>query len=500
MTTNRAVLLTCLFMLVVEVVSGQSKAPTTGHSATQQLDLVVQRAGAAFIKQPNEVGLSIGIIKNGQSYFYNFGATEKGTAKLPTPNTIYEIGSVSKTFASLLLAQAVVEKRVQLDDDIRQYLVGQYPNLTYADQPIRLVHLANTTSALPDNLPDRTSVFQQANPDSLPVIIDRASRSYTTQNFYHDLHTVKLDTVPGLVPRHSNVGARLLADILATIYQMPYEKLVEQRIEKPLRMNHTVVAENDRALLAVGHSEKGARMPYHSPDQVEASGGLRYSTADMVKYLAHQLTETNRAMALSHQPTWGSIDEQAISLNWTVEKTVDSKRRFQHTGGTFGFASYCSFYPELGFGIVVLANESDRGTQGRLQELAEHLMTDIYGVPPALKALQTKLLVHDYKQAGTVFAAVRKKHPELHLTEDFVNDWGYSLARQGQPKQAIELFKLNVSRYPNSWNTYDSLAEAYEMNGNHTLAITNYKQSLALNPRNAGAVEHLRKLQATANK
>jgi D-alanyl-D-alanine-carboxypeptidase/D-alanyl-D-alanine-endopeptidase len=500
MNANRGVLLTCLFTLVVEFVSGQSKVPVTGSKPAKQLNAVVQREGEAFINQPNQVGLSIGIVKNGQSSYYNFGTTEKGQAKLPTPNTIYEIGSVSKTFASLLLAQAVVEKRVSLNDDIRKYLVGEYPNLTYAGQPIRLVHLANTTSALPDNLPDRTSVFQQAPPDSIPVRIDRAMRSYTTQNFYHDLHTVKPDTVPGVFARHSNVGAQLLADILASIYQLPYEKLVEQRIEKPLRMNHTVVAETPTALLAVGHDEKGTRMPSHSLGKLEPSGGLRYSAADMVKYLAHQLNETNKAVALSHQPTWGNLNEQAISLNWTADQTVDSKRRFHHTGGTFGFGSYCAFYPELGFGIVVLANESDRATQGRLQQLAEQIVTGIYGTPPALTAFQAALLAHDYNQAITVLATVRKKHPELHLSEQFVNGWGYALARQGQTKQAIELFKLNVSLHPDSWNAYDSLAEAYEMSSNSALAITNYKQSLALNPRNAGAVEHLKKLDATAGK
>ncbi|MDF7811698.1 beta-lactamase family protein [Hymenobacter sp. YC55] len=499
MTANRCAILSCVLALTFHFAIGQSTVPAANSYSKKQLDLVVQREGEAFIKEPTRVGLSIGIIKDKQTYFYNFGTTEKGTSKAPTQNTIYEIGSVSKTFASLLLAHAVTEKRVSLDDDVRKYLKEAYPNLAYAGKPIRLVHLANTTSALPDNIPDRTTILQQANPDSIPALILKASSTYTKQDFYADLHAVKLDTVPGLIPRHSNAGAQLLAYILESVYQTPYEKLVENYIEKPLQMRSTTSVKAGN-LLAVGHNEKGSRMPYHFLDNLEPSGGLRYSTADMVKYLAYQLAETDKAVALSHQPTWGSLDEEALGLNWSIRKTTDNKRQLLHTGGTFGFASYCSFYPELGFGIVVLSNESDRGTQGRLYEVADQIVAGIYGVPPGLQAFQSSLATNDYTHALDAYKAVKKKHPELHLSEEYVNEWGYRLARDGKSKQAIELFKLNVSLHPNSWNTYDSLAEAYEMNGNSTLAVTNYKQSLALNPKNVGAVEHLKKLGAIAGK
>ncbi|ALD20846.1 beta-lactamase [Hymenobacter sp. DG25A] len=487
-------------MLAVQFVFGQSTAPISGSKANKQLDVVVQRAGEAFIKDPTAVGLSIGIIHGKQTYFYNFGTVEKGVSKVPTQNTVYEIGSISKTFTSLLLARAVAEKRVSLQDDVRKYLKGEYPNLAFAGKPIKLVHLANTTSALPDNLPDRTSMLQQVNPDSIPSLILKVSSTYTKDNFYHDLHSVKLDTVPGLISRHSNAGAQLLAYILESIYQAPYEKLVEKYIEKPLHMQSTASVKAGSSLLAVGHNEKGNRMPYHFIDQVEPSGGLRYSAVDMLKYLAYQLAETDKAVVLSHQPMWGTPEEEAISLNWSVRKTTDNKRQLLHTGGTFGFASYCSFYPELGFGIVVLANESDRGTQGRLQALADQIIEDMHGVPPALQAFRSYLATNDYSHAVDVYQAVKKAHPELHLTEEFVNEWGYTLVREGKIKQAIELFKLNVSLHPNSWNSYDSLGEAYEMAGDSTLSITNYQQSLILNPKNTGAVEHLKKPRAATGK
>lgn len=495
----RTTILIWPFAVVGQLAVGQSHAPATKSTAKTPVDVAALREGEAFIKEPTRVGLSIAIIQNGQTYFYNFGTTEKGKHQLPTQHTAYEIGSISKTFTGLLLAQAVLEKRVSLDADIRQYLKGDYPNLEYQGQPIQLRHLANTTSSLPDNLPDLRSTLEKANPDSIPFIIRKITSSYTKQDYYHDLHAVKLDTVPGLIRRHSNAAAQLLAYILENVYQMPYEQLLAKYIEQPLQMKATVVAGGGPDLLAVGYNEKGARMPYDFIDKVEAAGGLRYSPAEMIKYVKHQLNETDKAVALSHQPTWGTVEEEAMGLSWLIHKTVDSKRALTHTGGTFGFASYCAVYPELGFGIVLFSNESDRETQGVLRQTAEQVMDGIYGVPPALKALQTGL-----RAGGTqpldVYTSVKKKHPELHLTEDYVNEWGYALARQGKIKQAIGLFKLNVGLYPNNWNTYDSLAEAYEMSGDSALAIANYKRSLVLNPRNKGAVEHLQKLGQAAGK
>ncbi|GAA4000580.1 hypothetical protein GCM10022408_09630 [Hymenobacter fastidiosus] len=129
-----------------------------------------------------------------------------------------------------------------------------------------------------------------------------------------------------------------------------------------------------------------------------------------------------------------------------------------------------------------------------MQATAGQIVEAVYGVPPALQALRTALAARKYGHAADVFAVVKKQHPELHLTENYVNVWGYALLRQGQAQPALEIFKLNVSLFPKSWNTYDSLAETYESTGNKPQAIENYRRSLALNPRNANTVERLRKL------
>jgi tetratricopeptide (TPR) repeat protein len=203
---------------------------------------------------------------------------------------------------------------------------------------------------------------------------------------------------------------------------------------------------------------------------------------------------------LTHRAAWGDPDQQAVGFNWRLDKTIDGKRRLSHTGGTFGFAAYSALYPDQNLGIVLLANQSDRTAQGRLVEITDQIVEALYGVPPVLQALRAELAANGYEQAIDVFKRIKKKYPQLHLTQDYVNEWGYTLLGGGQTQQAIGLFKLNVHLYPGSYNTYDSLGEAYERAGNQPLAIQNYKRSLALHPGNANAAARLKDLSADSSR
>ncbi|MVM33042.1 serine hydrolase [Spirosoma sp. HMF4905] len=490
MRNQHLILALCFFALTTELASGQVKPSTEKANP----ETAIRQLGTAFVQEKTHVGLSIGIVRNGKTTFYNFGTTEKGKDQVPTQNTIYEIGSISKTFGSLLLAQAVLEKRAKLDDDIRQYLDGDYPNLAYEGKPIRLVNLTNWTSELPDNFPDQPDRFKEVSPDSVPFRVVNELTHYTKQDFFNDLRAVKLKAAPGQNPRHCNVAAQLVGYILEKIYQMPYEELIRTKIEEPLQMRNTFGSASSSDLFAKGYNGKGNPMPEFTMKAMQAAGGLRYSATDLLKYAAYQLDERNKAVQLTHQLTWGNFDNQAFGLNWFLHKTIDSKRQVEHSGGTFGFASFCDLYPDQKVGLVLLANDADQETQYRLGELSKKIMEVFYGEPIALTMLTNELKKRGYGQTINVVRDVRKKHPELHLTENYVNGWGYSLVGQNKLQEAIEIFKLNVSLFPKGWNTYDSLAETYERIGNRKLAIENYKQSLSLNPQNTNATDYLKKI------
>ena len=113
------------------------------------LDSAIEGVAAKFMVYNKPVGLSIGVIRNGKARTYNYGTVEKGRQQLPTADSIYEIGSLIKTFTGLLLAKSVVDHKVNLRDDVQSFLGTDYSNLQRDGQPLQLVHLAGYTSGLP---------------------------------------------------------------------------------------------------------------------------------------------------------------------------------------------------------------------------------------------------------------------------------------------------------------------------------------------------------------
>lgn len=472
-----------------------------------KMDTIVGHAARDFINGHSWVAFSAGVIKDGKTYQYNYGSIKKDKSHEPTGQTLYEIGSITKTFGSLLLAHAVLEKRVRLDDDIRKYLKGNYPNLEYNGKAIQLLHLVNLTSRLPDNLPDKPDAFKNVGADSMVFAIAKLHKGYTKANLLEDLHQAKLDTVPGALPRHSNVAGQLLGIILENIYQKPYEELIKEYITGPLKMDHTfmTIPANKAQLLATGYNDKGMVMPY-IPEDAQAAGGLHSSIADLIKYLKFQLDEKDPAVKMTHQPVWGDANVFALGLNWFINKTGDGRLTIHDDGTTLGFTTYFMLYPEQNFGVAVLTNEYSQTSNNDLGKIAEKIFnenfytpaqiaSDGFGFSLSINQLLDELTKLGFDKAVEVTTELKKNNPGFNLVENDLNNWAYKLMREGKKEQALEVFKLNVSLYPDSYNTYDSLAEAYENMGNKELAIKNFKRSLELNPKNTNGTEHLKHLE-----
>lgn len=376
-------LVSALCLVAVQPVARAGECPTGDDGAIRSL-------GTAFVQEPQAMGLSISVLRAGKGTCYDFGKQDRTAQRPVTASTRYEIGSNSKTFTSTLLAYAVQEGRLKLDDDIRLYLPGNWPNLEYDGHPIRVVHLANLTSGLPNWLPDRPQLFASLQPAQIPQALLDLHRSYTREDFDRDLHDVRLSEVPGSSPRHSNVGAQLLVRVLEKAFAQPYAELLEARILRPLAMRDTGFDPSRPSALVPGHDDQGKVMPYVTDMRdLRDAGGLISSGADMLRYLQLQLDEGNPAIALSHRVTT-STPQDSVALNWHVDTDAAGHRTLWHTGGTFGFSSYVVLYPERGLAISLLANESDPQAQNRLVQLARRIAEHLDSVADtASAAVQT---------------------------------------------------------------------------------------------------------------
>jgi D-alanyl-D-alanine-carboxypeptidase/D-alanyl-D-alanine-endopeptidase len=317
----------------------------------------VQAIAAGTLAGPECTGASVaiafaGTAGTGQAFSgrvaYANGATESAG-----PNTIYEIGSVTKTFTAFLLADAVAKGLVKLDDPVAKYLpegtrlpVFQKDGQTY---PIRLVDLATHTSGLPRALPDMVFPF-------------------STAQMYAGLAKVSLTAQPSTAWDYSNLGFALLAEAMQRVFKQPYEKLLADRIDAPLGIPHTalVSAGSDGACTPIGYGPNGGQAPLNNNSwpAFNGAGAIRSSLADMTRYLDFAISgagDTGKLRPLLF--SWQRFDK--LDGSGSVEQGLAWQRITPFGNGVDvvwkdgevpGFASYIAFSEKLGEGVVVLTN------------------------------------------------------------------------------------------------------------------------------------------------
>ncbi len=312
-----------------------------------QLDSIVQ----AYHGQHPLVGLSIGIVRNDSLFRYGYGEKIAGNGQIPDAGTLFEIGSVSKTFTATLLADAVRRGLLRLDDPVSQYLPDSIPPLLKDGVEVTIRMLANHTSGLP-RIPNNfmQSGFSVENPYSL----------YDRTALFAFLKSVKLKSAPGTTFDYSNLGMGLLGTLLELRTGQLYEQQLQTVIAQPLDLVHTKVnlLEADKKMLAQGHTKAGKPTSNWDFDALVGAGGIRSTVNDLLTYLRAELGNGPRPlvglMHTTQQITFRS-GQRAIGLGWHQTK-IGATPWFLHNGGTGGYASFVGFNPENKTALVVLSN------------------------------------------------------------------------------------------------------------------------------------------------
>ncbi|MGZ5192051.1 MAG: serine hydrolase domain-containing protein [Flavisolibacter sp.] len=340
---------------------------STNNKLQTVLDKIVHTAAQSYITLEATTGMSIGILKDGKTYFYHYGETEKGKNKLPNDKTIYEIGSISKTFTAILLAYAVNERKLNLNDPINNHMPSSIPAIHFQDEPVTIKMLSNHSSGLPRMPPNFTSfVNDPLNP----------YKNYGVEQLYKFYTTFKMDRKPGSSYDYSNLAVGTLGVILENIYKKTYEALLIEKICTPLKMNDTrqLIRKSDSARFAKGYTETGK---YNGPGDMKslaAAGAIRSTISDMLHYAKANLDNTpstlNKAIQSTHGLTFSDGHNQ-MALGWHIIKPGKEEILF-HNGGTGGYRSYLAINKNKKFAVVILSNTAI-GTESVGDELMKWL-------------------------------------------------------------------------------------------------------------------------------
>lgn len=334
---------TCLVLAAILVSRGV--AADTPPSPSLSLNSTLEKAAATL-----PTGGIISAEIDGASVRYGAFGQIGAPAGVPPERVLFEIGSITKFFTGLLLAQATIDGKVSLDDPITKYLppdLKLHPSLA----AITLRQLSTHTSGLP-RLPDNLH----------PRVIADPYADYLKPKLYDFLGAFKPAKAPPQPADYSNLGVGLLGHLLERAYGLSYAELVRTKITGPLGMNDTTIALTDeqKARFATPHSGRVAVSPW-SLGILNGAGALRSTAADLAKF-AQALWDEHSPIApawqIAREPRAPMGPGSHIGLGIFIHQR-DGHTVYSHGGGTGGFRSHFEFTPATRTALVVWLNNDD---------------------------------------------------------------------------------------------------------------------------------------------
>ncbi len=358
MTRGAAFAVVALFAGLTATLAGAQFTPGTASNALPSdadiRKILTERVDTLAGRQDG-IGIVVGIISPEGRRVIPYGHSNQADPRPLGGDTPFEIGSVSKVFTALLLADMVRKGEVALADPVAKYLPAGVKIPERNGRSITLADLATHASGLP---------FM---PDQLPAFKTSAAADNSDALLYRFLARYQLTRDPGTEWDYSNIGYWLLGQALATRAGIDYESLLRTRVLAPLKMKNTAITlpAKLKARLAVGHN--AVLQPSVSFSSVSiysampAAGGLVSTVNDLLTFLAvamsyehSPLTPSMSAMLSTRHPINGAGSEQA--LGWVVTGK-DDDQLVMHDGFTWGYASYVAWDPKTRTGVVVLSNQ-----------------------------------------------------------------------------------------------------------------------------------------------
>ena len=324
--------------------------PLAAQSRTLPPDSTVLAIVRQRVDEKHNAGIVVGLLHRGERprvVAYGLGAADRRL----DGNSVFEIGSITKTFTATVLADMVRRGEVLLDEPVAKYLPASAHIPKRNGKEITFVDLSTQSSGLP-RMPTNFAPKNAANPYA----------DYDTDRLFAFLGSYELPRDIGSQFEYSNLGIGLLGVTLAARDGAGYEAMMRRRVLDPLGMRDTRIqlTPEMREHLAPGHNPAGTPVANWDLDALAGAGAIRSTMNDMLTYLAANLDSTSHpfgpAMHDAHRPL-RPAGVMRIGLNWLVLSGAGPDITW-HNGGTGGYSTYIGFDELNGNGVVVLSNTS----------------------------------------------------------------------------------------------------------------------------------------------
>jgi CubicO group peptidase (beta-lactamase class C family) len=483
---RKNILLILMILCTVSFLQAQTKA--------EQISDVIE-----YYYDSGVLNGSILVAEKGEIVYHEaLGASNINQDKLTTDHN-FRLASVSKTFTSIAILMLLEEGGLKLEDKVSSHL------LDFPYNEITIKHLLTHTSGLPSYPALLDQYWDTAN-------ADRPSRMIASNKSAYKLlleHEPLVLFQPGDEYRYSNTGYMLLALIVEEISGISFQKFMQENFFDPLEMTSTYVNSPDgnnptemRAFslkqdLLTGDYISG---DFHYQNGMYGDGGIFSTTGDLFKFdralKEGKLisTETLGQVYEQHPLNDGSTHEHGYS--WSVLDMEEGPLAV-HGGGWLDYSTWFARDLDNDLTIIQLCNRNWRHRAELIFTIYDILQGQEFELLP--KQVHIPILreigQNDINTAFELYHRLKTQEMgNYDFSENTLNMIGYYLVNRKMLPEALQVFQLNVEEYPESWNVYDSLAEAYMLIGDKENAINNYNESLMLNTENENAREKLKNL------
>lgn len=483
---NRFVTLAALCLFSVQLALAQNRTAPSAQQIAAKVDEYLN-AAVKF----NHFSGSVLVARDGQPVISKGYGMANYELNVPnTPQTVFRIGSITKQFTAMTIMMLQERGKLNVNDPICIHL----ENCPAAWQPVTLRHLLTNTSGIPSytELPDFDKISTRA--ELLDLFRDKP-----------------LEFTPGEKFAYSNSGYYLLGLIIEKASGKPYAEFLRDNIFVPLGMKNSGYDDSQTLLpnRANGYEWEGKSFinaRYINMATPYSAGALYSTTEDLLLWDKALYTEKlvsrkslDEMFAPFRELVRDGWEGYAYAYGWMIGKQ-SGRQVSRHDGGIRGFSTDIIRFPSERVTVIVLSNNQDVVPY----KLANDLSAIAFGAPYKLPVLPvSEVLAATIAQKGIApalqqYRELKRTRPDNYdFSEPVLDRLGYDLLRSQKVKEAIEIFKLNVEMFPQAFNVYDSLGEAYMVNGDKELAIKNYEKALELNPQNTNSVNMLKKLRGS---